>query len=349
MVNATNVIIDCDAGVDDALALYLFLVAHKHRKLRIEAVTCVYGNTDVNNVASNVLRVLELFDNYNIPVHMGAYSPLTSNKEYSRKKEDQFYGSDGFGDILKQPDLTKLRFSHAVYALHKYTSDNKGNISIVCLGPLTNIALAINLYRDFKQNMKDLYIMGGSLTGQGDIKHITLNFYSDPESASLVLDNVTKPIYLLPWETCLKSRISYDWRVNILGKVNTPFIQMLNRVEDICQLIRKGRKIGRSLDAQHYVISDAILAGIVIRPDMARNICACYADVELHGSKTRGQIVIDRGSMKKNVHLIENFDSETLKQLLLFAVNPDQKDKSVLYSQDPTNKKILNEDKNAFK
>ncbi|EFN77773.1 Pyrimidine-specific ribonucleoside hydrolase rihA [Harpegnathos saltator] len=239
MVNATNVIIDCDAGVDDALALYLFLVAHKHRKLRIEAVTCVYGNTDVNNVASNVLRVLELFDNYNIPVHMGAYSPLTSNKEYSRKKEDQFYGSDGFGDI--------------------------------------------------------------------------------------------------------------DWRVNILGKVNTPFIQMLNRVEDICQLIRKGRKIGRSLDAQHYVISDAILAGIVIRPDMARNICACYADVELHGSKTRGQIVIDRGSMKKNVHLIENFDSETLKQLLLFAVNPDQKDKSVLYSQDPTNKKILNEDKNAFK
>lgn len=66
ITNTTNIIIDCDAGIDDALALYLLLVAHKEQRVCIEAVTCVFGNTTVDNVVKNVFRVLELFDDNNV-------------------------------------------------------------------------------------------------------------------------------------------------------------------------------------------------------------------------------------------------------------------------------------------
>ncbi|XP_014472769.1 PREDICTED: probable uridine nucleosidase 1 [Dinoponera quadriceps] len=330
MNDTTNIIVDCDAGIDDALALFLLLIAHKHERLHIEAVTCVFGNTVVKNVVNNVYRVLELFEDYDIPVHRGAHSPLNSNK-YSPGEHECYHGVDGFGDVYtNEPDTSKMQTTHAAYALNKYITDKPGLVSLVCLGPLTNIALAIKLYPDFACSLKNLFVMGGNSTGLGNVtSQAEFNFFCDPESASIVFNNVCKPIYLLPWETCLKSRITYDWRKNILGTIDSSFVQMLNKTEDGCECRRKGKS------PPYYVMCDAILAGIILRPEMARNIFTRFVDVELHGTKTRGQVVIDHLKKQEiNVHLIDDFDSEIFKELLLFAVNP-REDKSVLFPQSP--------------
>ncbi|XP_032678210.1 pyrimidine-specific ribonucleoside hydrolase RihA-like [Odontomachus brunneus] len=341
----SKIIIDCDAGTDDALALYLLLVAHKEGRVYIEAVTCVFGNTTVDNVVKNVYRVLELFEDYDIPVYKGAYSPLmNNNSDGFLSDKDYVHGLDGFGDVYtNEPDINRMRMAHAAYALQKHTTDNLNDISIVCLGPLTNIALTIKLYPDFASNIKDIFIMGGNCTGHGNIKsHAEFNFYCDPESASIVLNNISKPIYMLPWETCLKSRITDDWRWKTLGSINTPFVEMLNKIEEGCLRIKKEKK------TQYYVVCDAILAGIVLRPEMARNTYSRYVDVELNGSKTRGQVVIDHLQERKaNVFLIDDFDSEILKELLHFVANPDEKNNEVLFPQiltTPTSHVLLNRD-----
>lgn len=111
---------------------------------------------------------------------------------------------------------------------------------------------------------------------------------------------------------------------------------MLNRMEEGALRNRKGEQ------TKSYVMCDAILAGIIVRPEMATSISRVCADVELHGSKTRGQVVFDRESEIRNVHMINDFDSEILKELLLFAVNPLKKKKSVLHSSVSANKIILN-------
>lgn len=92
--------------------------------------------------------------------------------------------------------------------------------------------------------------------------------------------------------------------------------------------MREGRK------TEFYVMCDAILAAIILRPEMITKVITRYADVELHGYKTRGQVVIDHQRVQKaNVHIVDDFDSEMLKELLLFAVNPLGSSKSVLFPQ----------------
>lgn len=120
-------------------------------------------------------------------------------------------------------------------------------------------------------------------------------------------------------------------------------MQMLNKIEEAYQRMKKTCKI------QYYVICDAILAAIVLRPEMVRNSSSRYVDVELNGSKTRGQVVIDHlQEQKANVNLIDDFDSEMLKELLYFVVNPNEKDNAVLFSQIFTPSKNESPDDSQF-
>lgn len=161
-----SIIVDCDAGIDDALALIILVSAHKQNKVQIKAITCVNGNTTVDNVVKNVFRTLEVCNATDIPVFRGACSPLLSIKSTNATADQQYYGSDGFGDIYKNNvDTSKLQSEHAVCALNRIVSENPGKITVVCLGPLTNIALTMKMYPEFINNVKELYVMGGNSTG----------------------------------------------------------------------------------------------------------------------------------------------------------------------------------------
>lgn len=252
----TKVIIDCDAGIDDALALIILIAAHKQKKIQIEAITCVNGNTTVDNVVKNVFRTLDVckatdvsssflhilcaFNKcmlstllFQIPVYQGAYAPLVCIKN---AVQDHYHGIDGFGDVYNtQIDTSKLEHEHAAYALNKIVSKHPNEVNILCIGPLTNIALAIKMYPQFVDHVREFYIMGGNVTGdiyslylfllimfsyfyspslytlaQGNITpQAEFNFYMDPESVHIVFNNNKNPLRLLPWETCLKSCISH--------------------------------------------------------------------------------------------------------------------------------------------
>ncbi|XP_033201512.1 inosine-uridine preferring nucleoside hydrolase-like [Bombus vosnesenskii] len=310
----TKVIIDCDAGIDDALALIILIAAHKQKKIQIEAITCVNGNTTVDNVVKNVFRTLDVCKATDIPVYQGAYAPLVCIKN---AVQDHYHGIDGFGDVYNtQIDTSKLEHEHAAYALNKIVSKHPNEVNVLCIGPLTNIALAIKMYPQFVDHVKEFYIMGGNATAQGNITpQAEFNFYMDPESVHIVFNNNKNPLRLLPWETCLKSCISHEWRRDVLGKMDKPCIQLMNDIEYAYQKTRKRR-------FPNYITCDAILAAILLKPEIAQNVVPYHADIELNGTRTRGQVVLDHLLLNEpNVLLIQDFDSESFKKLLIFSVD----------------------------
>ncbi|XP_076685484.1 pyrimidine-specific ribonucleoside hydrolase RihA-like isoform X1 [Andrena cerasifolii] len=312
-------IIDCDAGVDDALALILLIAAHKQKQIQIKAITCVNGNTTVDNVVTNVFRTLDVCKASDIPVFQGAHAPLLCTQNAKHAADDQYHGSDGFGDVYTtKTDTSKLQAEHAVCAMHRIVMEDPGETTVVCLGPLTNVALAIKMYPQFVNNIKEFYIMGGNTTAQGNITpQAEFNFYMDPESVHIVFNSNKRPLWLLPWETCLKSCISHEWRKDIFGKINKPCVHFMNDIENGCNKTRKKH-------FPNYIACDAILAGILLNPEIARNVVSYHADIELSGNRTRGQVVLDHLlSNEPNVFLIQDIDSEMFKVALVSSVDTD--------------------------
>ncbi|CAK9816829.1 Pyrimidine-specific ribonucleoside hydrolase RihA [Anthophora plagiata] len=319
MTGKKKLIIDCDAGIDDALALIILVAAHKQKQIEIKGITCVNGNTTLDNVIKNVFRTLHVCKVTDIPVYQGSHVPLLCTENAEKAAKDQYHGADGFGDVYDTKiDTSQLQKEHAVCALNKIVSEYPDEVTVLCLGPLTNIALAIKMYPEFVKNVKSFYIMGGNTTAQGNITpQAEFNFYTDPESVHIVLNANRKPLWLLPWETCLKSRISHEWRWNILGQINKPCIQLLNDIE-------KGRQKKAKKKFPTYITCDAILAGIVLKPEIAQQIESYHADIELNGNRTRGQVVLDHLlSNEPNVFLIQDFDSEIFKELLISSVSTE--------------------------
>ncbi|XP_044055311.1 probable uridine nucleosidase 1 isoform X3 [Siniperca chuatsi] len=201
-----QVIIDTDCGIDDAQAIMMALAAPN---IQIVGVTCVFGNAAVENVCQNVLRVLSICEREGIPVFQGAGGPLVGA---SNPLSDHF-GSDGLGDVIENKDPQweeKIQSEHAVNAMIRLVTENQKQVSLVALGPLTNLALAVRLDPCFPQKLKDLYIMGGNMEGIGNVTLCAeFNFAKDPESAYIVLEEFLCPTYLASWEYSCRNALTW--------------------------------------------------------------------------------------------------------------------------------------------
>lgn len=101
---------------------------------------------------------------FQIPIYQGGLEPLIPHgQDYPL-----FHGEDGFGDLQydTEPDISIIQKEPAIVATHRIVKENPGEISLVCLGPLTNVALAIKVYDDFACNVKEVFLMGGNYTGE---------------------------------------------------------------------------------------------------------------------------------------------------------------------------------------
>ncbi|XP_017876629.1 uncharacterized protein LOC108622947 [Ceratina calcarata] len=315
----TKVIIDCGGGIDDAYSLLLLLNAHKHKLIQIEAITCVNGNMLVEGVVKNVFRALTFYRSPDIPVFQGASVPLLSNvcENIQKMTNDRYDGNYGRQIACTSADTRTLRKEHAVSALNRIVSEYPNQVDILCLGPLTNIALAIKMYPKFAYNVRKMFVMGGNLpTSANSTPEVEFNFYMDPESAYIVLTNSVKPLWLLPRETCLKSSISHEWRKNVLGVIQNQYVYFINYLE-------YGRKKpSNEKGLTNYIIYDAVLAAMYLVPTIATNILPRYVEIELKDNTQRGLVKYNHLlNSIPNVQLIVSFDSEFFKNLLLFAAN----------------------------
>ncbi|XP_055306455.1 nucleoside hydrolase-like [Sitodiplosis mosellana] len=313
------VIFDTDMGSDDAWALQMILKAEKVLKsVKVLAITTVNGNTTNENVIKNTYRILDGFDRTDIPIYKGADEALIPG-DIKRGS----HGANGFADVEfwdldKYPsDInTLIQRKRAIEIIRDLVMEHPNEITLICVGPLTNIALAIKSFSEIKTNIKEAMVLGGNHQGIGSIKPCAdFNFYMDPEAAHIVLNSLTCPITTLPLECGLVQNLNIplDWRFNVLANVNAndKNLTLLNEIERI-------RFRGRL----SYVPYDALLTAVFLFPERCiRTKNQCNATVELHGSHTRGQTVIDRRNSNYNVTIIEQVYEEEFKNSLVWTVS----------------------------
>ncbi|KAK4292537.1 hypothetical protein Pmani_034711 [Petrolisthes manimaculis] len=315
MMIGRKVIIDTDAGRDDALALFMALEAHKRQEINVIAITTVNGNTLLHHVNNNVQRILHTVKMQEIPVYSGTTRPLVHPWNPTEKP---FHGYDGFGDVdlpVLSPPPPPIQKQHAVWALVNLVKKYPGEIVLIALGPLTNLALAQRLDPEFTSNLQALYVMGGNTTGEGNwTSSAEFNFLLDPEAARVVFEETSIPINLTPWEICYHDLgISYDVRKE-MGQIKSKAAELMDKIEaDVIANLEYDYWITCDQVAMAWMIDDVKNGNLqkcqniiqdysnkkVIKDCLATATKRCFASVELNGEITRGQMAIDHMSTRK--------------------------------------------------
>ncbi|EEY54689.1 uncharacterized protein PITG_20035 [Phytophthora infestans T30-4] len=204
-----HLLVDTDAGVDDALAILMAL--HAFPGEQVVGITTVFGNVDVHQANHNVAHILQAAGRSKIPVYSGASKAIVASVSEAKWAG---HGPDGLGGESGKTEapLTAPRRNEAVHALidlaHKYS----GELVIAAVGPLTNIALAMLLDPNFTTNVKQFVVMGGLSRGEGNhTPHAEFNVCCDPEATDIVYQHCSaKKLYVVPFETCLDNAVPWD-------------------------------------------------------------------------------------------------------------------------------------------
>ncbi|MDB5536056.1 MAG: hypothetical protein JWQ65_931, partial [Devosia sp.] len=175
-----RVIIDCDPGHDDMAAI---LLAAWHDSIQIEAITTVCGNASLDNTTNNALRIVAAFG-LDIPVYSGAVQPLLHRYEFPAA----FHGPSGLDSAgVDLPQTSRqAEKGHAVEAIIRTVDAHPGEITVVVIGPMTNLALVFALRPDLASKIKQVVFMGGS-AGEGNVTpSAEFNIWADAEAARIV-------------------------------------------------------------------------------------------------------------------------------------------------------------------
>ena len=176
-----KIVIDTDPGIDDTMAIFLAL---NSLEIDVLGLTTVYGNTPTERGTKNALRILEIASRTDIPVYSGAIKPLKT--EYTGKGEF-VHGHDGQGNTNLQDPVIRAATGSAVDFLEKTIKENPGEVTLVPIGPLTNIGELFIKDPNIGKDIKEIILMGGNALVQGNATPTAeANIRNDPEAADIV-------------------------------------------------------------------------------------------------------------------------------------------------------------------
>lgn len=177
-----NIIIDCDPGIDDIVALSLAIA--NEDKFNILGITTVAGNQTIEKVTSNALKVISYYKR-NIKIAQGQKRPLIREKTLV----SNVHGENGMGDYQLPEPKIDLYSDNAITFLRDMIMSSEEKITLVPVGPLTNIALLIKVFPEVAENIELISIMGGSTSGGNRTPCAEFNVWADPEAAKIVFDS----------------------------------------------------------------------------------------------------------------------------------------------------------------
>jgi len=197
-------IIDCDPGIDDALAL---LLAAGSSELTLLAVTTVSGNRPVDTTSSNACRILDLASRGDVPVYAGHDRPLAGGAS----RNNLVHGEDGLGGV-DLPVLTRPREMHAVdFLVQTLLASGPARVTLVAVGPLTNLASAELRHPGILARAKSVLVMGGAVFRAGNITPFAeFNIYADPVAADVVMKAGVE-VQLFGLDVTSKALMPKDW------------------------------------------------------------------------------------------------------------------------------------------
>jgi len=273
-------LIDTDTASDDAVAL---IMALKAPDVHVAAITVVAGNVGVDQACRNALYTAELCES-DVPVFRGAVAPL------ARPLEDAswFHGQDGMGDHGYPVPRRSVEALHAAEAIIKTAEANPGLV-LVTLGPLTNLALALQRKPDLGKLIGRCVIMGGAPCCEGNVTPAAeFNIWCDPEAAHRVVRGGL-PIELIVWQLCRGEaalNLSDIEKVKALNTRLGNFAIECNSTAQAAYLEQTG---------EHGIsLPDPVAMAIALDPTICMSSSNHYVDIEVNSSLTRGMTVVDR-------------------------------------------------------
>lgn len=342
----TKVIIDCDPGSDDAVALMLALF---NEKLDVLGICTVNGNRIVPKTTENALRVVQ-FLNSKVPVYRGCENALVSKLIPTRKPNlPRVTLKDSHGDYLKLPkaEITPQK-EHAVNFLVDSFMQSDGDITLITVGPLTNVAMALRLEPRIESKIARIVMMGGGHTGCNASAAAEFNFYADPESAKIVMDTSVEKVILpldATWRACVTREQSKE-----LEELGTPAAKyaadIVNlridnlQVNDVSEHNRELRHtpgtVGSTIlyryENDMAPIHDALAVAYVIDPSVVTEYVDANVDIDISGGICDGRMVADVHNTKKmkdpvTAKVALNADSEKFSKLLFDNLSKTQPQK----------------------
>ena len=250
-----NIFIDSDCGIDDATAIMIALASSDVKILGISAVA---GNAGLDHVVNNITGILAYFGREDIPVYKGASTSLLGTRIHA----EGVHGSNGLGDVELPHNSKTVEALMAPDGLYKAAKKNPG-LTLVALGPLTNIAMSINLFPELKSLIKEIVIMGGALERGNITKFAEFNFAADPESVQFVFDSGI-PLTIVPWDAAVSAMYSEE-DLNSLNmedsKAGRLFLDMQKVPMDFLEQVFGFRAVGHPDPiTMAYVVDDTIVS-----------------------------------------------------------------------------------------
>lgn len=277
-------IIDCDTGTDDAIAIVAALASDE---LDVLAVTSVNGNVQHRYTSANNLNLLEYLGVSGVEVAKGASVPFYPRGNYYGST----HGAEGLGTI-KLPLASHLTFSKdlAHEVIHREAVSRGGELELLVLGPMTNIAIALSLYPEICDQIKHIWFMGGAVIGGNVNTTAEFNIWVDPYAARMVL-NSGIPMTMVGLDVTEKAILNQQ-DADFLRKAGTKGSVL---TADILEYML-GRCAGGGEDA---VMHDALALAAALCPD-CMSYKRYYVDVECEGRYTAGHTMVDvRGKIGK--------------------------------------------------
>jgi len=301
-----KIIIDCDPGIDDAIAI---LLAIADPEIKLMGITTIAGNISVEKTFKNARKITELAGKSDIPVFKGTSRPLM----FAAGKTTMVHGENGLGGIKLPEPVQEDSGYHAVDFIIKTVMENPGEIIICPIGPLTNIALALIKEPALADNIKDIVLMGGAAFCPGNITaYAEFNFYVDPHAAHIVFDTAR--------------------HVTMLGLDVTEKVDIR---KGLCNILETGNHVAQisASMSRVYAMKDPYLhdpcaIAYVINPGLFSGIKGSieidYTSKEKYGqcfARTEKELVNENAIISNerplyNVNIILDVDSKALLELI---------------------------------
>ncbi len=301
------IIIDNDTAQDDCVTILLALT---DPAADLRAITTVAGNVPFDRQVANAQMTLSVAGRLgDVPLHLGCRQPMLR----PWVSAEEVHG-DGSGGLEIELDPDAISDEHAVDALIRLTAEQPGEISVVAIGPLTNIATAVVKDRRFVENVKSLYIMGGSNNGRGNTtSSAEFNFYVDPHAAQIVMEAGFTDLHIVTWDPITIRDATYSRaRYDQLTSIDTPIAAFFKKVCDATLSFNESVGIDGSTHP------DSITLAALLYPELVLEEGRYRVDVDTQSELTMGYSAMawDKFGSEANAHVVERMDGEAFYDIL---------------------------------
>ncbi|MBI5842821.1 MAG: nucleoside hydrolase [Chloroflexi bacterium] len=280
-----RILLDTDPGIDDSLAILLALASPE---ISLEGISVVHGNCPAEQGTINALSVLELAKASHVPVYRGCELPLVQPSLLA----PETHGDGGIGYAKLSEPLIQAKVQKGSDFLIEKIMSEPGEFTLVCIGPLTNAALALRQEPRIVEAVKEVFIMGGAIRHEGNTTPLAeFNTFVDPHAAHVVFHS-GMPITLTPLDVTYQCILMQD-DVNRLLKIDSPIPKF---IADATRFYMEFHDEYQSIEG--CVINDPLTMALTFAPELC-NYQEEYVDVDLSGGVSMGNTFADFYKMTK--------------------------------------------------